>query len=131
MEDFYTSEILDAFSWGAPYNDDYRDLQLKDRMFFIVTKLKFENQRSPGDARELSQLVDKVRQKFRISVQIADEFHKSGEAGIVVAAVHHQEEALSRMIDDIADLCENSGFGRIDSEHTILEDFEAYSDTFE
>jgi uncharacterized protein YlxP (DUF503 family) len=100
-------------------------------MFFVVTKLKFENQRSVRDARELSQLVEKVRQKFRISVQIADEFHKSGEAGIVVSAVHPQEEALSRMIDEIADLCENSGFGRIDSEHTILEDFEAFNDTFE
>lgn len=97
-------------------------------MYFVVTKLTFEAQQTSRDARELSHLVDKLRQRFKISIQIADEFHKSGIAGIVVAAVHSQEEYLSKLIDDIAESCENSGFGRIHSESTILEDFEAYSD---
>ncbi len=97
-------------------------------MYFVVTKLTFESQATSRDARELSQLVDKLRQRFKISVQIADEFHKSGVAAVVVAAVHSQEEHLSKLIDDIADSCENSGFGRIHSESTILEDFEAFAD---
>lgn len=100
-------------------------------MYFVVSKLAFESQQTPRDARELSQLVDKLRQRFRISVQIADEFHKSGTAAIVVAAVHSQEEQLSKLIDDIADSCENSGFGRIHSESTILEDFEAFNEEFQ
>lgn len=100
-------------------------------MYFVVSKLTFEAQSTSRDARELSQLLDKLRQRYRISVQISDEFHKSGVAGIVVAAVHSQEEHLSKLIDDIADSCENSGFGRIHSESTILEDFEAFNDELE
>ncbi len=100
-------------------------------MYFVVSKLAFESQQTARDARELSQLVDKLRQRFRISVQIADEFHKFGTAAIVVAAVHSQEEHLSKLIDDISDSCENSGFGRIHSESTILEDFEAFNEEFE
>ena len=96
-------------------------------MYFIVTKLVFESQPTQNDARELAQLADKLRQRFRISIQIADEFHKGGSAGIVVAAVHSNEMQLSNLIDEIADACENSGFGRIQSEQTILEDFEAYA----
>lgn len=95
-------------------------------MYFVVTKLVFEAQTTKHDARELAQLADKLRQRFRISIQITDEFHKGGQAGIVVAAVHSQEMQLSNLIDEIADACENSGFGRIETEQTILEDFEAY-----
>ncbi len=95
-------------------------------MFFIVSKLRFENVQTPYDAKKLAQLVEKLRSKFKISVQIADEFHKSGQAGIVLAAVHSQEMQLSHLIDDVSDICEDSGFGRIVSENTILENFESY-----
>ena len=91
-------------------------------MFFIVSKLSFESESTPRDAKELAQLADKLRQRFKISIQIADEFYKGGQAGIVVAAVHSQEMQLSSLIDEIADACENSGYGRIHSESTILED---------
>ncbi len=95
-------------------------------MFFIVSKLRFENVQTPYDAKQLAQLTEKLRNKFKISVQIADEFHKNGQAGIVLAAVHSQEMQLSQLIDDISDICEDSGFGRISSESTILENFESY-----
>ncbi len=100
-------------------------------MFFIVSKLSFEPESTPRDSKELAQLADKLRQRFKISIQIADEFYKGGQAGIVVAAVHSQEMQLSSMIDEIADACENSGFGRIHSESTILEDFESYATEME
>jgi hypothetical protein len=96
-------------------------------MFFIVSKLSFEPESTVRDAKELAQLADKLRQRFKISIQIADEFYKGGQAGIVVAAVHSQEMQLSSLIDEIADACENSGYGRIHSESTILEDFESYA----
>jgi 2'-5' RNA ligase len=96
-------------------------------MFFIVSKLTFEPEPTARDAKELAQLADKLRQRFKISIQIADEFYKGGQAGIVVAAVHREEMQLSNLIDEIADACENSGYGRIHSESTILEDFESYA----
>ncbi|MFY7929087.1 MAG: DUF503 family protein [Oligoflexus sp.] len=100
-------------------------------MYFVVSKLTFEAQPTSYDARELSQLVDKLRNRFKISVQVSEEFHRSGTAALMVAAVHSQEEHLSKLIDDIADACENSGFGRINSENTILEDFEAFNEEYE
>ncbi len=98
-------------------------------MYFVVTKLMFESQQTARDARELSQLVEKLRQRFRISIQIADEFHKSGQAGIMLAAIHSQEEHLSKLVDDVAAACES--FGRIHSESTIFEDFEAFNEDYE
>ncbi|MES2746331.1 MAG: hypothetical protein V4655_12945 [Bdellovibrionota bacterium] len=100
-------------------------------MFFVVTKLTFERQTTPHEGRELAALVEKLRARFKISVEIADEFHKGGEAGVVVAAVHTSEMKLSSLIDSISDACEDSGFGRIHSENTILEDFEAFQDEHE
>lgn len=100
-------------------------------MFFVVTKLTFERQSTPRDAKELAALVDKLKARFRISVEIADEFHKNGQAGILVAAVHSDEMKLSNLIDKISDACEDSGFGRIYSENTILEDFEAFQEEYE
>lgn len=100
-------------------------------MFFVVTKLTFERQSTPHDARELAALVDKLRARFRISVEITEDFQKGGEAGVVVAAVHPSEMKLSSLIDAISDACEDSGFGRIHSENTILEDFESFQDEHE
>jgi 2'-5' RNA ligase len=96
-------------------------------MYFVVSKLSFEAESTPGDPKALAQLAEKLRQRFKISIQIADEFYKGGQAGIVVSAVHSHEMQLSELIDEIAEACEKSGFGRIDSESTILEDFEAYA----
>ncbi len=100
-------------------------------MFFVVTKLTFESQPTSHDARELASLVEKLRARFHISVEVTEEFQKGGDAGIVVAAVHYSEMKLSNLIDAISDACENSGFGRIHSENTILEDFESFTEEYE
>ncbi len=100
-------------------------------MFFVITKLTFESQAKAHDLRDLTSLVEKLRARFRISVEIADEFHKGGEAAVVVAAVHPSEMKLSGLIDAISDACEDSGFGRIHSENTILEDFESFTEEHE
>ncbi len=100
-------------------------------MFFAITKFTFERQSTPHDAKDLSALAEKIRTRFRISVEITEDFHKGGDAGIMVAAIHPNEMKLSNMIDAIADACENSGFGRIHSENTILEDFESFQEELE
>ncbi|MBC7661428.1 MAG: hypothetical protein H7249_17165 [Chitinophagaceae bacterium] len=100
-------------------------------MFFAVSKLTFETQAKPRDARDLAALVEKLRTRFRISVEIADEFHKGGDAGVIVAALHKDEMKLSSLIDAVSDACEDSGFGRIQSENTILEDFESFTEAHE
>lgn len=97
-------------------------------MFFVVTKLTFERQSTPHDAKDLAALVDKLRARFRISVEISEEFYKMNQAAIMVAAIHTDEMKLSNLIDKISDACEDSGFGRIYSENTILEDFEAFQE---
>lgn len=100
-------------------------------MFFAVSKLTFESSAKSHDARDLAALVEKIRARFKISVEVTDEFHKGGEAGIIVAALHKDEMKLSNLIDAVSDACEDSGFGRIHSENTILEDFEAFNEAHE
>ncbi len=100
-------------------------------MYFAVTKLTFERQSTPHDAKDLAALAEKIRARFRITVEVTDEFQKGGEAGLMVAAVHRDEMKLSNMIDAIVDVCEDSGFGRIHSENTILEDFESFQEEHE
>lgn len=97
-------------------------------MFFVVTKLTFERQSTPHDAKDLAALVEKLRARFKISVEIADEFYKTNQAALMVAAIHKDEMKLSNLIDKVSDTCEDSGFGRIYSENTILEDFEAFQE---
>ncbi|SMF55638.1 hypothetical protein [Pseudobacteriovorax antillogorgiicola] len=89
-------------------------------MFIAVTRIVFEDQQTTYDKRELKALTEKIKSRFHVCVKI----NKPQEAGIpaiVISALEHSQNQLDQKLDRIADFCEESGFGRIDSEETFFE----------
>lgn len=99
-------------------------------MYFAVAKFTFE-QTGKGlsdDRKELRNLVEKIRSRFRVSCAIVSDEESNGESAIAVAALASSEEALSRNLDSIAEFCETAGFGRVESEQTLLDHIDAIED---
>lgn len=99
-------------------------------MHFAVMKLSFEADtsiRSQDADRELKNLAEKVRARFKVSAAaILDD--ASGLPGIAVAALGSNSEKLSQTLDAIVSFCEQAGLGRIDHEDSILDDIDAIAD---
>lgn len=102
-------------------------------MFFAVAKLTFEQSGKPvaDDRKELRSLVEKIRARYKVSCAIVSHEDDDGVTAIAVTALAGSEEALDRTIDGIAEFCENAGFGRIDSEQTLLDHIDALDDYLE
>lgn len=102
-------------------------------MFFAVAKFSFEPVgRSLGDDRkELRSLVEKIRSRFKVSCAIVSEEEEDGTTAIAVAALGGSEEALTRTLDGVAEFCETAGFGRVESEQTLLDHIDALEDYLE
>jgi uncharacterized protein YlxP (DUF503 family) len=97
-------------------------------MYFAVAQITFEDEVTSYDYKELKSLTEKLRARFRICVRVADGSPQSAPPAIVIAALHPQQESLSRLLDQVVEFCENSGFGRIAEERTILEHLESLLD---
>lgn len=96
-------------------------------MYFAVMKLTFES--SPGTDRDLKDahaLVERLRKRFKVSAQpmVGD----ATTISIAVAALHGDQNELTKKLDAIIDLCETSGFGRVSTEETLLDHIDALSD---
>ena len=94
-------------------------------MYYAVTKILFDSSLTSYDARELKSLVEKIHSRYKVCIRTADEFQKESRPGIVFTSLHSQHQALSRQIDAITELCELSGFGRVSSEKTVIDDVDS------
>lgn len=94
-------------------------------MYFAISKITFEDEASPHDHKALKSLTEKLRARFKVTVRISEDFEKHGSLAIVLALLHPQREGLSQTLDRILEFCEQSGFGRIANEKTILEDLDS------
>ena len=75
---------------------------------------------------ELQSLVEKLRARFRIAV-LPGQIEEPGEAPVItIASLAYSEESLSRQLDSICEFCESSGFGRIDTERTLLDHIDSF-----
>ncbi len=75
---------------------------------------------------ELQSLVEKLRARFRITV-LPGQIEYPGEAPVIaIASLAYSEESLSRQLDSICEFCESSGFGRIDTERTLLDHIDSF-----
>ena len=92
-------------------------------MYVSISRLAFEDESTAYDNRELLNLIKKLKIKFPISVRMG---HENGEQGRVLyfTYVHESPQKVHGLIDKIIDFCENSGFGRIESEDSFLEHFD-------
>ena len=102
-------------------------------MYFAVAKFTFESsgKKTPDDRKELRSLVEKIRARFKVSCAIASQPDDVGSASIAIAALAGSEDALDKKLDDIAEFCEAAGFGRIESEQTLLDEIDALDDYLE
>lgn len=88
-------------------------------MYFAVVKLQFEDEGGRDkDRKDLRNLADKIRSKFKVAAAVSE---GEGGEGLAVAALASSEERLTQTLDAISDYCENSGFGRIGSELALLD----------
>lgn len=97
-------------------------------MHFAVMKLTFAaTLDSERDRKELKALAEKLRARFKICCAPCAS-QEGDAASLAVTALAPTENQLSRMLDDIADFCETSGFGRIEGESTLLDDIESIAE---
>ncbi len=91
-------------------------------MYILISKLELSSEVLASDRREMKALVDRLRKKFKVSVL---SYNPKGYGNtIIVSLLGHSEHKLSQTLDEVAEYCEFSGFGRIDSETTFLDDIE-------
>ncbi len=96
-------------------------------MYFAVSKFTLDlDTETSRDEKALKALCEKLRARFKIAVNSVNA--GKGETAIVVAALSRSEETLSQMLNDIGDFCEESGFGRVTDEETLLDHVDAISE---
>lgn len=102
-------------------------------MFFAVAKFTFEQSGKPtaDDRKELRSLVEKIRARFKVSCAIVSHEDDDGVTAIAISTLAGSEDALDRTLDGIAEFCENAGFGRIDTEQTLMDHIDALDDYLE
>jgi hypothetical protein len=86
-------------------------------MYFAVSKLNFED--ADLDLKTMKALTEKIRSRFKVAVHGG---HIDGAPIVAIATLGESEEKLLQTIDEISELCEASGFGRVSSEDTLLDD---------
>ena len=74
------------------------------------------------DHRDIKSFTEKLRQKFKVCAKPAARHDHFNE--FVVSFIGYSQEAMSQKMDDIADFCERSGLGRVETEQTFLDDIE-------
>lgn len=96
-------------------------------MYFAVMKIDFvvESLEHPS-RKDLASLVEKIRAKHRVAVMIAKTLEEHGQPCIAVTGLALSEEALSRQLDSIVSICEESGVGRVEREETLMDHLDSF-----
>ena len=97
-------------------------------MYFAVSKIIIDiDTETAQDDKALKSLAEKVRARFKVAVATQTQTHQ-GESALVIAGLARNEEKLSQTLNDIMSFCEESGFGRIADEVTLLDHIDSISD---
>ena len=97
-------------------------------MYFAVSKIMFDlDTETSQDDKALKSLAEKVRSRFKVAVSTLNQAHQ-GETALVIAGLARNEEKLDQTINDIMAFCEESGFGRISDELTLLDHIDSIAD---
>ena len=97
-------------------------------MYFAVMKLTFEpSDSTPQDRKALAALVEKIRARYKVCVMPCEATDETGQASIAISSLGHSDEALSKQLDAISDFCEETGFGRVETERTLMDHIDAFS----
>ena len=95
-------------------------------MFFLASNLVFDPTTTEHlDRKSINSLCKKLQNRFPVIAKTKSVPEADGVASIVVVAIGRRQDTLSQLVDDLEKFCEDSGFGRIESEQTMLESFDA------
>lgn len=72
-----------------------------------------------NDRKEIAALVQKIRSRFKLTVN--SEYEGEEWVNIYVAFLNPKESTIKNLADDVCDLCERSGIGRIAEVDLTLE----------
>lgn len=98
-------------------------------MYFAVVKITFESGTDmQQDRKELQALVEKIRARFRVCVMPCQTYEDDGEVALALTSLAISEEALTKQLDAISEFCEQSGFGRIEEEKTLLDHIDSFGE---
>ena len=92
-------------------------------MYVAVSRVAFEDEPTSYDTRKLLNLIKKLKVKFPISIRMGNDIGEQGRV-LYFTHVHENPKKIHSLIDNIIDFCEDSGFGRIESEDTFMEHFD-------
>jgi len=97
-------------------------------MYFAVMKLTFEaSESSAQDRKALAALIEKIRARFKVCAMPCESMEESGQASLAISSLAHSDEALGKQLDAISDFCESSGFGRVETERTLMDHIDAFT----
>lgn len=86
-------------------------------MFFAISKLHFTD--IHFDEKSMKSLSEKIRSHHKVSVRGG---FIENEPILAIAALGDTEEQLIRTLDQISELIEASGYGRVSSEDSLIDD---------
>ena len=98
-------------------------------MYFAVVKLCFESSADQAvDRKALHGLAEKLRARFKVCAAACEGEGDATISALAITALGSSEERLSHTLDGISEYCEASGFGRIESEQTLMDHIDALAD---
>ena len=102
-------------------------------MYFAVVKITFEfDPEAPApDRKDLHNMVEKIRSRFRVTVMPCNTVEEDGVTAIAYTSLAHSEESLNKQMDAIATFCEEAGFCRIADEAVLMDHIEIIGRTGE
>ncbi len=91
-------------------------------MYIGITKLEFSPESSTGqDFKAAKALCQSIKARFKVISCTCSTIEKDGVTSIAYAAFGSNESQLGSFLEQIADFCEGSGFGRIENHNRIIE----------
>ena len=71
--------------------------------------------------------MEKIRARFKVCVMPCDTTEETGQASIAISSLAISEESLSKQLDSVSDFCEETGFGRVETERTLMDHIDAFT----
>ena len=97
-------------------------------MVFCVSKIGFYAGTDLNeDLRQLTILCKKLKKRFNICVMI-DRKASQIRPTILLSCIHESDNELSKLLDQVTDFCEESGYGRVEEESSFFESFDNLHD---
>ena len=96
-------------------------------MYCALIKVEFGMETLTGnETKDLASLAQRMRRKFKVAVQTQASQSGKGFTGLVVVALAHRDQELRRLMEEVVEECEASGFGRVTEEQGMIDHIDRF-----